>query len=733
LPELERELLELRVEKPQPRDGFVVRERLLAILRESNAPVVAVLAPGGYGKTTVLSQFVAEVGAPVAWVTLDEDDSDPGDLIATVGLALEEAGLLRGERPGRVPSDEALTRGVRRLRAAVDDGPRGLLVLDNVDQLSNQGSVDVVGALMAGAGEKLRVMIGSRPNADLPTPLLRSRGSILELNPRDLAMNEDEARELFDTLGLPPDGVQGVMDQTEGWPVGVYLSALAIQAGATSPAMWDVNGNHVYLTEYLRQELMKGVGVELESFLMRSSLLSPLSGELCDHVLEVEGSAGTLRRLETSNLLIVPMDNARRWYRYHNLLRDYLRNALHDRHPELESGLHGRAADWYMSNGFTELAIEHSRMAGDESTFVGLVEQWSRQTYAQGRSKTVTRWMDHLEETQEIAKHPELAATGAITRALDGDAGGAERLARLALDDASGQPRPEADLGPVSLILRSFQAAHGVERALRDAEVAYGKLKHPAGWTPASLSAIALATIATEGLEAADPILSDALWRGNAIIAHPMSTFAKAVRCAVAMGRGDWERGGEFVGDALEEIERNGLTTYATSCLPYILASRLALHDGDVEKAGTLMGAASVLRPRLTVALPIFSVLTLHQKAVAYLELADIAGARRVMREASDILALRPRLGILATEHERLKEQLASMPAGSIGPSSLTKAELRLLPFLATHLSYPEIGERIYVSRHTVKTQAMSIFRKLGVSSRNEAVERAAKVGLIRG
>ncbi|MFZ0014369.1 MAG: LuxR C-terminal-related transcriptional regulator, partial [Acidimicrobiia bacterium] len=631
------------------------------------------------------------------------------------------------------PSDVALTRGVRSLLAAVDDGTRGLLVLDSVDQLSTQSSIDVVGAIMAGAGEKLRVLIGSRPIADLPTPLLRSRGSLLELTPQDLAMTDSEVRELFDTLDLDPDGVDGVIDQTEGWPVGVYLSALAIQTGATHPDTWEFKGDHVYLTEYLRQELMKDVGDELESFLLRSSLLSRLSGELCDYVLQVEGSAATLHRLETSNLLIVPMDHARNWYRYHILLRDYLRNDLHDRHPELERGLHVRAAEWYRSKGFTELAMEHSRRAGDDETFVDLVEQWSRRFYAEGRSETVSRWMDHLEKTDKLAEHPELAATGAIVRALDGDAGGAERLVRFALYDMSGQTRPRADLGPVSLILRSYQAAHGVEQAMQDAESAYGKLQHPGGWTPASLGAIAVATIAAEGLEAADPVVSDALWRGDAIVAHPMSTFAKAVRGGVSILRGDWERAGEFIGDALDEIEQNGLTAYATSRLAYILASRLALHDGNVEKAGAYIGAASALRPRLTVALPILSVMNLQQEAVAYIELADIAGARRVMRDASDILALRPRLGVLAVEHESLRERLASLPAGSVGASSLTKAELRLLPFLVTHLTYPEIGERLYISRHTVKTQAMSIFRKLGVSSRSEAVEQAAKIGLIQG
>jgi LuxR family maltose regulon positive regulatory protein len=130
-------------------------------------------------------------------------------------------------------------------------------------------------------------------------------------------------------------------------------------------------------------------------------------------------------------------------------------------------------------------------------------------------------------------------------------------------------------------------------------------------------------------------------------------------------------------------------------------------------------------------AVPVLSVQTLHEMAKAFVELADVAGARRVMRDAADVLALRPRLGRIVSEHAALKNRLAELPAGSVGPSSLTTAELRLLPLLVTHLTYPEIGERLYVSRHTVKTQALSIYRKLGVSSRTDAVERARAVGLI--
>jgi LuxR family maltose regulon positive regulatory protein len=203
------------------------------------------------------------------------------------------------------------------------------------------------------------------------------------------------------------------------------------------------------------------------------------------------------------------------------------------------------------------------------------------------------------------------------------------------------------------------------------------------------------------------------------------------MRAFAAIRRDEWDVAEAITSEAIADIEAGGLHTYITSAMAYIQAARVASHRGDLENGRLLMAAAARIRPLLTVAIPIYSVMTLHEKAKAYIEFADVAGARRLMRDASDILAMRPRLGTLVEEHDELKERLAALPAGTVGPSSLTGAELRLLPLLVTHLTYPEIGDRLYVSKHTVKTQAMSIYRKLGVSSRSEAVEKARTIGLI--
>ena len=195
--------------------------------------------------------------------------------------------------------------------------------------------------------------------------------------------------------------------------------------------------------------------------------------------------------------------------------------------------------------------------------------------------------------------------------------------------------------------------------------------------------------------------------------------------------REEWDEAARMAAQSVALIVDAGIEEYLTSALPFAVSARVAIRSGRTDEAITLLGRASAIRPRLGAAIPVLSVLSLLEMVKAYIELGDMGGARLVIREASDILAIRPQLGALTADRDALRSRLSALPSGRVGASSLTTAELRVLPLLVTHLSYPAIAERLYVSRHTVKTQAMSIYRKLGVSSRAEAVEAARGLGLI--
>ncbi|HEU4894649.1 MAG TPA: helix-turn-helix transcriptional regulator, partial [Acidimicrobiia bacterium] len=355
----------------------------------------------------------------------------------------------------------------------------------------------------------------------------------------------------------------------------------------------------------------------------------------------------------------------------------------------------------------------------------------ARRMYSEGRVETISRWWEWMERSGHISEMAELAAVAAFFRGLDGDAAGAELMAAHSLSDESGRPKPTEQLGPLALMLRSYRSAAGVEQASADARAARDMLGANSDWFHICLGQEASALIALEGVAAADPMWAEALLRSQAVDAHPAASYAAAHRAVAAIDRGDWEAAASFADLSLEIIEKGGLEDYITSALGFSVASRVAAREGDIDEARRQLARAAAIRPRLSVGIPLGSVLTLHEMARAFIELADVAGARRVMREAADIIAIRPRLGTLISVHERIKETLSGLPAGTVGPSSLTKAELRILPMLVTHLTYPEIADRIFVSRHTVKAHAMSIYRKLGVSSRSDAVAKAREIGLI--
>lgn len=693
-------------------------------------PVTAVVAPAGFGKTTLLEQMGSVPGqGERAWLTLDHTDDDPSVLLNGIASALVRSGAAAPDTAAATARVDPLTVGVGTILHGLGDSPDVTLYLDQIDHVGSTQSNDLVAELMTRATPGFRIVAATRSDDGLPLASIRSRGELREFGVADLALDETEASEVLDAVGVDAvEYLDQIMAKTEGWPAGVYLAALAIRDGASA----GLGGDDVYLVDYLRQELLDPVPDELRSFLVRTSILERMSGRLCDHILMANDSDQVLDQLARANLLIAPLDRTRTWYRYHSLLRDYLLTELNREQSADVGGLHIRAAEWFENEGMIEQAVSHARQGGDIDRVAVLARSWARQVYAAGHLETALSWFATLEDANVMHQHAELAGLGGFARALDGDAAGAERFSRFALYDEQGLPLEREILGPLARVFRSYLAAWGPEQALEDAERSYELFLDTASdWIAPSLGALALATHALHGLEAAEVHWTDGIWRSDALGALPFSSAARAARALAAIRREDWETAGEFTREALSQVTDARLEGYATSSLVFTVAARMAARQGDVATAMERVAQAGALRPRLTVALPLWSVLVLHEMARAYVEVGDVAGARRVMRDAADIIALRPRLGTFLAEHETLKETLTALPAGQVGASSLTKAELRLLPLLVTHLTYPELGDRLFVSRHTIKTQAMSIYRKLGVSSRAEAVAKAREAGLI--
>ena len=320
---------------------------------------------------------------------------------------------------------------------------------------------------------------------------------------------------------------------------------------------------------------------------------------------------------------------------------------------------------------------------------------------------------------------------GAAFEALAGQPASAERWAS--------RPRPgkfEGILPDGSGIeawrayLRALLCADGVPQMRADAQSAHATLAPASPYRATALLLEGVSFLLEGDPDAADPILAHAVDVAVYLGAAAAGCVATAERALVAMARHDWDEAGRLAAEALAVVEERRLEGQLEAALVFAVAARVAVHAGDFDSAKSLVARAARLRPLLTYAVPCTAQFQL-ELARAYLELADPTGARTVLREMRDTLRQRPNLGTLGDQADRLQSELDAVRHASIGASSLTVAELRLLPYLSTHLSFREIGERLHVSRHTVKTQAISVYRKLGASSRSEAIAKAQEIGLL--
>jgi LuxR family maltose regulon positive regulatory protein len=270
----------------------------------------------------------------------------------------------------------------------------------------------------------------------------------------------------------------------------------------------------------------------------------------------------------------------------------------------------------------------------------------------------------------------------------------------------------------------------GVDEMRRDAQIAWEGLSPASPYRATMLHTEGISYLVQEDHDKADPILAHAFDVATGANALPLAALILAERCIVAAQRDRWTEVATLTQRAVALVEAGRFEDYWTSALVYAWAARDALHRMDISVARYYVGRAARLRPLLTYALPVVSVQALLELTRSYIVLADPGGAAAVLRQVHDILQQRPDLGVLPRQAEELYFRLAKIKAVAVGASSLTAAELRLLPLLPTHLSFQEIGERLYLSKNTVKTQAYSVYRKLGVTSRSEAVTRTHELGL---
>jgi LuxR family transcriptional regulator, maltose regulon positive regulatory protein len=733
-------VLESKLTPPFERPGIVSRTRILDRLEATAAtPVVAICAPAGYGKTVLAAQWAKRDPRPFVWLSIDGHDNDPAVLLTYLAIGLDRV----------EPIDPAVvhalaSRGVSMAGTVVPllgavlsaKALPVVVVLDDVHLLSDQEGLDAVAVLVDHLPPGSQLAVTSRGEPPLPVARWRAQGRLAEFGSDDLAMGGQEGGLLLHAAGAAASDteVAELLRRTEGWPVALYLAALSINARhARHRGGVGFGGRDRLLVDYLHSVLLSRLSPTEVRFLTQTAVLERLSGPLCDAVLSTVGSAEVLASLERANLLVAPLDRQRQWYRYHQLFRELLRDQLERTEPELIRELVRRAARWCLEHGLPEAAIDYAMEAGDADLVARGVEQVAVAVYRSGRLATVQRWFDWFDKGGLLQRYPAVAVIGAWVQALGGHAVAAERWADAAERGSYDGALPDGSLSIDGwrALLRAKLCRHGVKQMQADAELALALIPVGSLWRAPAQLLLGISHLLAGDHGVADALLAEAVEVADDTGATLAATVGLAERAILAIGRRDWPKAELLVKQARSVVDTAHLQECVTSVVLYAAAARVAIHQGEVGQAEQDLARAKQLQPQLNHALPYYAVQARLELVRAYLALTEVASARVVLREVDDLLLRRPRLGTLPEQANQLRTQLDHIHARVIGASPLTTAELRLLPLLSTHYSFRDIGQQLHLSRHTVKSHAMSVYRKLGVSSRDEAIQRARTLGLL--
>ncbi|HJY62046.1 MAG TPA: hypothetical protein VJ418_37170, partial [Streptosporangiaceae bacterium] len=453
-------LLATKLHVPRRRPGFVPRPRLVGRLEEGLARgLVLICAPAGSGKTVLLADWARHGGRPVAWLSLDVGDNDPArfwrHVVAALGQARPGIGELAG--PGLGPleasSPDGLVMALINELAADPREDEVLLVLDDYHLIDSQPVHGSLLFLLEHLPPGLRMVLASRSDPPLPLARLRAGGQLAELRAAELRFAADEAAALLrEAIGadLPGAAVAALTARTEGWAAGLQLAGLSLRGQAdTAGFVAAFSGSHRYVLDYLTGEVLERQNPQVREFLLETSVLERLTGELCDAVTGRAGSQAMLADIERAGLFLVPLDEVRGWWRYHHLFADLLRARLQAEQPGRVQALHRAAAAWCEEHDLADDAVRHALAAGEAAWAARLVERHVEELLGRSEGVTLRRWLSAL-PAESVRARPRLylaqayaAAQGFQLEALEALLDDAERAFAV-----SGDEPYEPSLGP---------------------------------------------------------------------------------------------------------------------------------------------------------------------------------------------------------------------------------------------------------------------------------------------
>ena len=721
-----------KLHPPAPPTHLVRRSRLDALLDESmlhRVRLILASAPAGSGKSTLLSSWLAGRNESVAWLQVEDSDSDPARfwlyLVECIGephppLADELRPIVVGSNGDDLVVVAALVNALRNLTSPL------IILIDDYHLIESASVHRGVERLVQLCPDNVTLVISTRVDPPFRLGRLRVGKRISEIRATDLRFDADEASGLLGAAGrsLSPTRIAQLCGRTEGWAAGLVLAGLSLQR-ADDPNRFidDFRGDDQLVVEYLTEELLDGVAEDDRRRLLQTSILDQLSGTLVDALTGTSGGAEWLRETSAVNQLLIGLDRSGEWFRYHHLLRDLLRLEAGREFPHVIADLHRRAASWFEDHGDDRQAITHQLAAGESIEAVRLMRTLGPRLLGEGQIDTLRGLLDQLDDVAETS------TICAVLQSWCHFIGGRHSVAERWLATALAAAPAGFDQSLVVALRINLALARGdVATALADARAMTATdqlVSHPSDLAVATGAAYAWAGHADEARttlmvaeqRAADDRSSSARLLATvyrAIVEFDDAPAAVAHAAAIA---------------SLELAERSGLGSYHGVAPAYAIRARTG---DDPARAHADAATAVELVRRASTDLALGYVLAMCGDTLVGLN--DDNGAR-LLAEARAVLNRCTDPGIagsyLARAEARHGTRVPVMSRAAALVEQLTERELAVLQFLPTPLSQRDISAELYVSLNTVKTHCQAIYRKLAVGDRKAAVQAARDLGLL--
>jgi LuxR family transcriptional regulator, maltose regulon positive regulatory protein len=732
-------LAEAKLAAPRQREGLVDRPRITQILSAgADSALTLVAAPPGFGKTTAVRAWCATRVEALAWVTLDARDNDPVRLWTYVATAVDRVCPGLGRRAlGQLDTTTDLSGPLDELLNRIAGlGTELVIVLDDLQTVTDRESLASIDYVVERLPPNARVIVITRVDPALGLARLRAAGGLAELRADDLAFTVAEARELLvehGGLDVGDEEIELLHGRTEGWPAALVLATLWLRRVPDLPAaVREFGGDQRFVADYLLSEVISALDADIRAFVLRASVLRRFTAELCDGVFGRTDSASLLAELERSNHFMVRMERGG-WYRVHSLLADLAELQLNSHEPGAVAETHQRAAEWLRSKGLAVEAADHAMAAGDHELVAEILVEHHLLLVRTRGARTLLRWVGML-PAELVVAHPELAVSAATAATMIGQAVERRRLLQLARRAEAEYPeRCTPYVQAVAAMVRAAAVDTNVADAVRAGRRAVAIAEAEAD--PALVAALggyARALYLAGDLDAAWAAALRAVEHPDAVRRVPGHAFARSTLALVAAERGRLEMAEGHATAARSIVgavgsSRSWLGANASAAIGLVHA-----YQGDlVEAERELASAERFFRDEVTTVHQAWLLVLLARVRCRRGRLVDAEATLQSAHAAIRDLEDGGRVPSLAAEvaHELAEAQSRGALGELLDPPSA--AELTVLRLLETDLSVRQIGEELFLSANTVRTHKRSIYRKLSVNSRADAVARAGALGLV--